>query len=50
MFEAGDKVLRYSDDDQLNGSVSEMKVKKNRRFDIEIPCNGGILIENLPTM
>jgi len=50
MFEAGDKVLRYSDDDQLNGSVSEVKVKKNRRFDIEIPCNGGILIENLPAL
>lgn len=50
MFGAGDKVLRYSDDDQLNGSVSEVKVKKNRRFDIEIPCNGGILIENLPAL
>ena len=50
MFEAGDKVLRYSDDDQLNGSVSEVKVKKNRRFDIEIPCNGGILIEKLSAL
>lgn len=50
MFAAGDKVLRYIDDEQLNGSVSEIKVKKNGRFDIEIPCNGGILIETLPSL
>lgn len=45
MFTAGSKVLCYSDDEDLNGSAAEVKVKKNSRFDIEIPCNGGIVIE-----
>lgn len=45
MFAAGSKVLCYSDDEDLNGSAAEVKVKKNSRFDIEIPCNGGIVIE-----
>lgn len=45
MFAAGSKVLCYSDDEDLNGSTAEVKVKKNSRFDIEIPCNGGIVIE-----
>ena len=45
MFAAGSKVICYSDDEDLNGSAAEVKVKKNSRFDIEIPCNGGIVIE-----
>jgi hypothetical protein len=45
MFEGGDKVKLYSDDEQLNGSVSELKIKKNREVEITIPCNGGVLIE-----
>lgn len=44
MFEPGETVLRYSDDEKLNGSVDEVKVKKNRRFEIEIPCNGGVVV------
>lgn len=47
MFNAGDKVRLYTDDAGLNGSASEIKVNKKRRFDLEIPCNGGVVIETL---
>ena len=47
MFNAGDKVRLYTDDAGLNGSASEIKVNKKRRFDLEIPCNGGFVIETL---
>lgn len=47
MFNAGDKVHLYTDDAGLNGSASEIKVNKKRRFDLEIPCNGGVVIETL---
>ena len=46
MFESGKKVTLYSDDEQLNGSVSELKIKKNHEVEITIPCNGGVLLEN----
>lgn len=47
MFNVGDKVRLYTDDAGLNGSASEIKVNKKRRFDLEIPCNGGVVIETL---
>lgn len=47
MFNTGDKVRLYTDDAGLNGSASEIKVNKKRRFDLEIPCNGGVVIETL---
>lgn len=47
MFNAGGKVRLYTDDAGLNGSASEIKVNKKRRFDLEIPCNGGVVIETL---
>lgn len=47
MFNAGDKVRLYTDDAGLNGSASEIKVNKKRRFELEIPCNGGFVIETL---
>lgn len=47
MFNAGDRVRLYTDDAGLNGSASEIKVNKKRRFDLEIPCNGGVVIETL---
>lgn len=47
MFNAGDKVRLYTDDAGLNGSASEIKVNKKRRFELEIPCNGGVVIETL---
>lgn len=45
MFEHGDVVKLYSDDKELCGSVTDLKIKKNRKVKIEIPCNGGIVIE-----
>ena len=45
MFEQGDVVKLYSDDKELCGSVTDLKIKKNRKVKIEIPCNGGIVIE-----
>lgn len=47
MFNAGGKVRLYTDDAGLTGSASEIKVNKKRRFDLEIPCNGGVVIETL---
>lgn len=47
MFNAGDKVRLYTDDAGLNGSASEIKVNKKCRFELEIPCNGGFVIETL---
>lgn len=47
MFAAGEKVRLYSDDEHLNGKVSEVKVNKKNRFELEIPCNGGVVIENI---
>ena len=45
MFEQGDVVKVYSDDENLSGSVTDLKIKKNRKVKIEIPCNGGIVME-----
>lgn len=44
MFEAGSKVMVYSDNAKLQGSVKETKVNKKQQMDVTIPCNGGILI------
>ena len=44
MFAAGSTVKQYSDDDQLNGSVKDVKVNKKQQVSITIPCNGGVVI------
>ena len=44
MFVQGDVVKVYSDDKDLNGSLTDLKVKKNGKVKIEIPCNGGIVM------
>lgn len=46
MFDTGSKIKSYTDDDQLNGKVSEFKVNKDNKISIEIPYNGGILLQN----
>lgn len=46
MFTAGSKIKSYTDDEQLNGKVSEIKVNKDKKLNIEIPYNGGILLQN----
>ena len=46
MFAVGNTIKYYSDDNQLNGSVSEIKINKKQQIVITIPCNGGVVIEN----
>lgn len=46
MLEAGEKVAFYSDDAELNGSLTELKIKKSQEVEITIPCNGGVLLQN----
>lgn len=46
MLEGGEELKFYSDDDELNGSLKTVKLKKNQEIDITIPTNGGTLIMN----
>jgi hypothetical protein len=46
MFASGDVVKCYSDDENLTGSLKDLKIKKNGKVKIEIPCNGGIVLQN----
>jgi hypothetical protein len=36
----------YSDDEQLNGKVTTVKLGSNREIELTIPGNGGVLILN----
>ena len=44
MIEAGKTVELYSDDEQLNGNLTSVRLDKNQEIDLTIPCNGGTLI------
>ena len=46
MITAGTELKQYSDDIQLNGKVSTVKMNKNQLLELAIPCNGGILMVN----
>ena len=46
MLEDGQDLKFYSDDDELNGNLKTVKLKKNQEIDIVIPKNGGALIMN----
>jgi hypothetical protein len=46
MFASGDVVKCYSDDENLAGSLKDLKIKKSGKVKIEIPCNGGIVLQN----
>ena len=46
MFASGDVVKCYSDNENLAGSLKDLKIKKNGKVKIEIPCNGGIVLQN----
>lgn len=46
MIDAGKELKIYSDDDQLVGKVSSLKLGKNQEIDLTIPCNGGVLLIN----
>jgi len=46
MIESGKEYKIYSDDDQLNGKVTSVKMAKNQEVELSIPCNGGVLLIN----
>ncbi len=46
MLDSGVAVNYYTDDEQLNGKVSTLKISKNKEVEIKIPKNGGVLITN----
>jgi len=46
MITAGTELKLYSDDLQLNGKVSTVKINKNQQIELSIPCNGGMLMVN----
>lgn len=46
MFLKGDVLSCYSDDADLTGSLSEIKVRKGGKVKVSIPCNGGVVLMN----
>ncbi|MCD0466997.1 glycoside hydrolase family 97 protein [Flavobacterium sp. ENC] len=44
MIASGTTLKYYSDDAQLKGKKETLKLKKNQEAEIEIPCNGGVLL------
>ncbi|OOV20423.1 glycoside hydrolase family 97 protein [Flavobacterium sp. LM4] len=46
MFVSGSSLIYYHDDEQLNGKVKTIKLKKNQEAEIIIPRNGGVLLLN----
>lgn len=46
MIAAGSSLKYYYDDEQLNGKVKTIKIKKNQEAEIVIPRNGGVLLLN----
>ena len=45
MIAAGSQLQVYSDDAKLQGSVKTMKLNRKMQMTVDIPCNGGIVIE-----
>jgi len=46
MIQGGKEIKMYSDDEQLNGKVTLMKLGSNQEIELTIPGNGGVLIVN----
>jgi len=46
MISAGSELKQYTDDEQLIGKLSSIKINKNQLVEITIPCNGGVLMVN----
>ncbi len=46
MISGGSEIKLYSDDDQLNGKLSTIKLSNNQEIELAIPGNGGALIVN----
>jgi hypothetical protein len=43
MLQASTELKSYTDDVQLNGKISMVKLSKNQEIEMQIPSNGGIL-------
>ena len=46
MIAGGSELKLYSDDVQLNGKLSTIKLKKNQEIEVIIPCNGAVVLVN----
>lgn len=46
MLQVGKELQLYSDDEDLDGSVSSVKMNENQEIGLVIPCNGGVLLVN----
>ncbi len=46
MLVGNTELMVYSDDAQLNGKASSVKLGKKQEFDLSIPSNGGVVIVN----
>lgn len=46
MINSDTEFRQYSDDEQLNGKVGAIKLKKNQEIELSIPCHGGALLVN----
>jgi len=46
MLASGAALKYYSDDEQLDGKLAAINLKKNQELEIKIPCNGGIVLLN----
>jgi hypothetical protein len=44
MIQSGDEFILYSDDEQLNGNVTSVKMNEKMEINLTIPCNGGVVI------
>jgi len=44
MFMPGDQVRVFTDNEELQGNVRQIKVNKKQELQLAMPCNGGILI------
>lgn len=44
MLEGTSEVKMYSDDQDLNGKVTTLKLRKNQDVEVQIPTNGGVLL------
>lgn len=44
MFMSGDQVRVFTDNEELQGNVKQVKVNKKQELQLAMPCNGGILI------
>ena len=44
MFIPGNQVRVFSDNEELQGNVKQVKVNKKQELQLTMPCNGGILI------